>query len=870
MEKGSWCPKEPVRTESVIKTVMDRHESTKKSNDTDKRNTSDSQGLNAAVRYPDKERDVAKSDDRKSKTMFRDDQSETNLSRREKQEAVAGDVDHSRHKPPKAKTFDHLAVDTLASKRPNSGPSSRTTENGNLTFSSLSKGYSTSGARSSPYLSEPPTLYPYHNTLPARSSPGMIDSHVPSSMPKLTPIAPRLNNGSPLTLPHSSEAERRNSSPVGTWRQSYSYTPNSHSSGLAAQAHVRWKGNYFDRPPPVDKTDEVSSWRNNQLSNDDREVDRTASYEHGQNLPETRCYLPSQSRERPTSFGAVAQQVRVAVADKAISGKDAQNDSGEILREPMRSSEQIPTTAGKEAFKFGVGPVGFRKETDVASSKLPSNLSQEYQRNQNVTSKSVVGEYVRYNTSDDGKGSLGNVIIHGKAGSYKVSVERREDKPKYLDCIANGRQTAENVKHARPEDKDRSHPGNYNDYEAREPKDSSYMAALRPEFKTVKDIKDKESTDRSRTFDSARYKEQISHKEYAGRKSDSRELPPVIEMRKNNDRNNNNSNNNNNNSNNYGVSLGAYSYFKMYETGSAVSSEQARYFNRGPVKDEKVFVPPNATIEMYERRELEMERNSVRNPDFNSYAKPAESVRTSNLGDNIARKKEELRATSKRDESKARTQTGQFESDRRNEAGDLSADENEDESKIVSNEFASTDKKSHSRRNQTADPPVPVRQHRLSSSSTEHYSGNVHARRPPDVSSDSKLRDANMEAATAANLGIPPSAQFLRMGMDGSALGAPYFSQFLAAPQGRGDAPLLLLDPYGAMYRPHIMEATPQGMFPPGAFAADPVTGSIVMVPEAYIPMSKKSLSRFGATALLTSPFEESEVVVLMKHIKDM
>ena len=81
------------------------------------------------------------------------------------------------------------------------------------------------------------------------------------------------------------------------------------------------------------------------------------------------------------------------------------------------------------------------------------------------------------------------------------------------------------------------------------------------------------------------------------------------------------------------------------------------------------------------------------------------------------------------------------------------------------------------------------------------------------------------------------------MRMEGGAFPPPYFGQLLT-PQGLSEAPLLVLDPasiYGAMYRPHMIEAAPQGMFPSGTLTADPMTGQIMMIPpEAYIPMGKK------------------------------
>ena len=123
------------------------------------------------------------------------------------------------------------------------------------------------------------------------------------------------------------------------------------------------------------------------------------------------------------------------------------------------------------------------------------------------------------------------------------------------------------------------------------------------------------------------------------------------------------------------------------------------------------------------------------------------------------------------------------------------------------------------------------------------FGASLQSRRIPSDGSEGRSRDSSTESRME-ELGNSGPAQFLRM--DGGAFPSPYFGQLLPTPQGLSEAPLLLLDPasfYGAMYRPHMMETPSQGIFPPGGFATDPMTGQIMMLPqlppEAYIQMGE-------------------------------
>lgn len=865
-EPPSRSAKEPMRTESVIKTVTDKQEAAKKPSDPDKRKAADTQSSNAPLRYIDRGKgSELNSDDGKNKGLplrdipLRDTQSNEDLSRRDKQ-SVVGDYDRTREKVSKPKTFEHLGVDSGGTKRLSNGPPPRIVENGAVTFSSQEKSYSTE-ARSSPYpANEPPTLIAYHNTVPPRTSSSTTHSNVPSTMPKLTPIAPRINNGSPLTVPYSSDAERKGFS-SGAWRQTYSYPSSSVSSASSVTSHsgvVPWTTNYPGYPgypgkqPQEDKADE-NNWRTKQPSREERDLNRTGGYEHAQKHVARNFYQPPW--ERPPYYGPRPPQVRAVGNDKGFGGKDVEDDPQDVSRESSReglsSSEQTQGKVTKSTFKFGAGQASLRKEADLSSAKMPLSASHgEYQRSQPFVSrneKSVIGEYVKdyNNKSDEGKGSLGNVIVHSKElGSYRLSVERREGNQKYLK--------PEMAKPLRVEE-NRPAAGSFSSYDSREQSETTFMGVPRAELRSsAKEDKEKEGTDRVRSGEPSRAKDQTSYKEHAVRKPDSRELPAMGDGKKSNDRNNNS------------TALSAFPFFTYSKGGftSVANGEQMRYVERGggAVNDDKVFVPPNATIEMYERREQEMEKNGFKKTDFNAFARNVESNHVSNSVDEGAKRHDDRRGAPRREEVKPKLPTGRFENEKRDETEEISSDENEDAARHGSRESISPEKRAQLRLPQSSERTVVsptagnVRQRRLSSPLSEQrnaassnpygasFGSGSQSRRMASDGSEGHSRDSAPESGMSG-LGNAGAAQFLRM--DGGAFGNPYFAPLFAAPQAIPDAgPFVVLDPsiYGAMYRPPMMEAAaPPGMFPPGAFAAaDPVTGQIMMIPpEAYMPMGK-------------------------------
>lgn len=851
-----------MRTESVIKTVTDKQEAAKKASDPDKRKAADTQVSNVPLRYPDRGKgsELGNSDDGKNKGLplrdipLRDTQNNEDMSRRDKQ-SVVGDYDRTRDKVTKPKTFEHLGVDSGGNKRASNGPAPRIVENGGVTFSSQEKSYSTE-ARSSPYpANEPPTLIAYHNAVPPRTSSSTTHSNVPSTMPKLTPIAPRINNGSPLTVPYSSDAERKGFS-SGAWRQTYSYPLSSVSSAPSVTSHsgvVPWTTNYpgySGKQPQEDKADQ-SSWRTKQPPREERDLNRTGGYEHAQKHVAKNFYQ-LQSWERPPYYGTRPPQVRVVGTDKGFGGKDVEDDPQDVSRDSSREgippSEQTQGKLSKGTFKFGAGQASLRKEADLSSAKIPISAShEEYQRSQPFVSrneKSVIGEYVKdyNNKSDDGKGSLGNVIVHSKElGSYRLSVERREGNQKYPK--------PEMAKPLRVEE-NRPVGGSFSSYDSREQSESTFMGVPRAGLRSsAKEDKEKDGTHRARSVDPSRAKDQSSYKEHAARKPDSRELPAMGDGKKSNDRNNNS------------TSLSAFPFFKYGKGGfsSVANGEQMKYVERGgAVNDDKVFVPPNATIEMYERREQEMEKNGFKKADFNAFARNVDSSHVANSVDEGTKRHDERRGAPRRDEAKPKLPTGRFENEKRSETEEISSDENDDAARHVSRESISPDKRAQLRLPQSSNRTIvsptagAVRQRRLSSplsdqrdsASSNPYGASfgpgLQSRRMASDGSEGHSRDSAAETGMSG-LGNPGPAQFLRM--DGGAFGNPYFAPLFAAPQAIQETPFVVLDPsiYGAMYRPPMMEAAaPPGMFPPGAFTQDPVTGQIMMIPpEAYMPMGK-------------------------------
>lgn len=858
-----------MRTESVIKTVTDKQEISRKQSDPDKRIVTDAQGSSIPLKYPDRgtgNEHLNSGDGNKGLSLrdsslrdmhLRDAQGADDVSRRDKQ-SIGGD--RSRDMPMKAKPYEHLGVDSIGIKRPTNGLASRKTDNGAVTFSAHDKSFVSSEARSSPYpANEPPTLVAYHNAVPPRSSASTSHSNVPCTMPKLTPIAPRISNGSPLTVSYSSEAEHRKSPSFVARRQNYPNSMNSASSAPSVTVHsggvVPWTANFPSKPPQVDKADE--NWRTKQNHREERDLNRTSVYDPAPKQI-ARNFYPMQSWER-APYGVHPSQLRAVGADKGFGGKEDESaDSREVprdsSREGMMSSEQTQAKLAKSGYKYGpTGPASLRKESELPSVKISTSVSQdEYQRNQSFTGrneKSVVAEYVCYNKNEDGKGSLGNVIVHGKEGSFRLSVERREGGQKYSK--------PEITKPSRAEE-NRVPSGSYSNYDGREQSEIPYHSISRADVRSARDDKEKEIVDRARTLEPSRAKDQVMYKEHTGRKLDSREHSSMNDWKKSNDRNNNS------------TSLGAFPFLKYGPGGfpSVSHGEQMRFVERGTASDDKVFVPPNATLDMYERREQEMEKNGFKKTEFNAFPRNVEGGHSSNPNDESSKRIDERRSEPRRDDAKPRMPSGRFEKDKRGgDAGEISSDENDDGARHVSRETISPDKRGQLRVPQSSDRNAmspaagTVRQRRLSSPLSEQrsvaaeqrnaaasnahgasYTSNLQSRRIPSDGSEGHSRESGVDPGLEGLKNSAPG-QFLRMD-GGAAFPSPYFGPLLT-PQGLSEAPFLLVDPasfYGAVYRPHMMEAAPQGMFPPGALAADPVTGQLMMIPpEAYIPMGKRS-----------------------------
>ncbi|PFX32012.1 BAH and coiled-coil domain-containing protein 1 [Stylophora pistillata] len=830
--------KEHMRTESVIKTVTDKQDTPKKQSDVDKRISAEAQGSSVPLRYPDrgKGNEVGNSDDGRAKgpllrdISLRDASGNEDLPRRDKQSTV-GEYDRTRDKLPKAKGFEHLAVDSNGNKRPTNAAS----------FSSYEKGY-TSEARSSPYpANEPPTLVPYHNALPPKTSSNTTHSNVPSTMPKLTPIAPRISNDSPLTVPHSSESEHKSSS-YAAWRPNYTHLSNSAPVMTSHGSTVSWTANYPGvKQASGDKTEE-NGWRAKQPTRDERDQNWTSGYENAQKHA-ARNFYSMQPWDRQAYYGTLPPQLRASgVTDKGFGGKDVEEDSRDVLRDSSRdssrdsmtSAEHLQAKLTKATYKFGSGQSSLRKENDFGGGKIPIGANNDdYQRSQPFSSrneKSVVGEYVNYNNkSEDGKGS-NFVVVNSKEGSFRLSVERREGNQKYPKY--------EVVKTSRMEE-NRLSSSYYNSHDSRDLNDSSLIGIPRAELKSENE---KEGVDRARTVDYSRGKDQSSYKEHAGRKSDSRELTSVGDGKKNNDRNNNS------------TSLSGFPFLKC---NTVPNGEQARYVERsGPLRD-KVFVPPNATFEMYERREQEMEKNGFRKSDMaTAFSRNlVESNRLSKPAEEGVKRTEERRNLPRQDDTKSKLPTGRFESEKRAEPEEITSDNSDDRSRQLSRESASPDKRAQLRVQQSSDKVAvssaagDVRQRRLSSPLSEQrnttapstaygasMAPGLQSRRAANGGSEGHSRESAVESSLSG-LGNQAAAQFLRM--DGGAFPNPYFASMLAAPQGMPETPFLVLDPsmYSGMYRAPMMEAAAPGMFPPGAFA-DPVTGSIMVLhPESYVPV---------------------------------
>ena len=755
---------EAVRTESVIKTVADRHDGKKTNEPADKQ-----ESFSGPRRY-DKENEM---ENGKNAEASCDNQS-----------LRQGEIDLSRTTAiPRHKPYEHAVRDIPATgKRTNDSFPSRTYETG--PFVANDKGYSDFRSSASyPSFTEGMSSFTTEKADASRA----VSVSAPSSMPHLTPIAPRVSNSSPFTIHHSADVEHRHS-PSFNGRKPQTYAPyyTSNSGPLSGNVPARGASPY-ERPFFRDKLESDYSWRTK--TSVWQEFDKDKATEDGEK--QTRNYYlqqPSWDQQpqsmpiltKATNFGGRSEQPRTAngMLDKANGGKELE-DAQAVARDSARESSTSPDRTqlvSKEPPKNGSGSFPLRKEGDQSEYSTISFSGANQDQHPGNHGKN---ENFRYKLNDDRKGSLQTegVVVRDKQGArYVVSVReeaaRRHSLPESSKCVAKVK-LRDNVVTVDG---------------AVEKKETTFYPATRSDVRSKqssgrdsKDCTDKEETGARASESHSRFK----FNNYEHRTGDARRPPASRdETKKNNDRNNN-------------ASLGTYSYFGLYGSSpqpngelQAREREQGRYVGHGTFSQEKLFVPPNATLEMYEKREQELKADQFRakeRPAPSSLSTEEQSMRRERSavakGENDA--KEGKRVAQGREEVngglKGKQKLDGLENENAGKCEEISSDEEES----ATSDSDTTGKRSNSKPSQSSNrlpaAPSTVKHSRLSSPVSDRngtvlaniygsaFGANFPARRVVE-DSDVVKREAGPETSlsSATALGYPGAANLWRMGIEGA------------------------------------------------------------------------------------------------------
>ncbi|XP_048575850.1 uncharacterized protein LOC5520150 isoform X2 [Nematostella vectensis] len=389
-----------------------------------------------------------------------------------------------------------------------------------------------------------------------------------SSMPKLTPIAPRGPSGS---YPAGAPDVSHRGSPLGSpWRVPYlsyagprpDYPPSSLETvslhrGALEKASGDMTERHAHRPTygarAFDKEDAMAARESYEKQA------RATYYSHA---------LGERTSEMHPGYYQAHGHTRVPPApekrtDRHVKdGKDSE-DTRMLPTESTRGAsppERFSTKHTKDSEVSGKVDKHEKTNSGHKDQDTIIRISNSYNRNE----KPVLPDNVRYKLGDDKKGALKSdkVTVYPKQGmAYVVSV--RESSQKVSDYFTNGTRTEIPAKPdvKKPEAAYRSKQG---------PESSR-----KPEMADMKSRRDAEGPVSYSDY----------HKRFTETLNKEKQSGPTNDSKKSNDKNNNAS-------------------FDMYYGG--YHGDRSR--NRITLSQDKVFVPPNATFQMFVKREQEMER----------------------------------------------------------------------------------------------------------------------------------------------------------------------------------------------------------------------------------------------------------------------
>ena len=678
-----------------------------------------------------------------------------------------GEIDLSRTSViPSRKIHEPCTRDAqTTSRKTNDRPVSRPYENG--AFATNEKGHTDHRS-------------PYTNLPEKDATSSTASSGVPSTMPILMPIAPRVSNSSPYSVHHAPEIDHRSSAGPNS-RKPQNYHPYFSSNSASSRG-----SSPSERPSYRDKAEVVDfAWRKDNAMDDADKFGRNYYLQHQLPWEQRPHGMPVLTRA-PGYGGNSEPRATNGTHVKANGGKEVADVK---MRESASESAEI-------------------ERTDDAN---VSNHSQHAGGNAKNGKSAFSSENVRYKLNDErGKSSLQTekVKIRDKQGvPYLLSVREDTRRPRFSDLTKHGTK-ADSREHA---------PSSAVDG-ALEKKDATFYPGTQADHRG-KQANSKESLAK----DDSAARSSDSFARVGGFNDDGRVAPGHREeTKKSNDRNNNNNN-----------TGGLYSYLNGYGSSALPPErEQERGYgghHTAAFTMEKLFVPPNATLDMYERREKELRADQLRVKESDAAHEEHSSHRERFEISKGGLEPKDVRRSVQRGDGALGPIAKQLEKDKTSARFEVrNADEEEKrngKSDSVTSQPSNRLPASSSSSSTLSKSQLSAHLDRNGASPANVYASafgaGVFGRRENGTSSRESGADGVLNGA--AKLVYPGSGTAASL-WGGS---VPYPPSFLTA-QGRADSQPVFFDPlsYGAMCRPPMVDAASQG-----AVLADPFGAPFLMLP---------------------------------------
>ena len=527
--------------------------------------------------------------------------------------------------------------------------------------------------------------------------------------------------------------------------------------------------------------------------------------------------------------------------DTLHDSRDTPCDSRDIAREAPREK----TSSSKHELSRGVkepimenmnfvakGPVEPPERSTTAkavSTPMGDRISKTQGGVNNRNEKPVLPESMRYKLGGgEGKrcSKTDKVIVYDKEQGMSIGLSVRENfNQNSFDYFTNGRQSNWDAK---IEQKDKvSSISAHGNSELSSRKDMYYGSSAA--YKQPKDSRDdkleRTSLEKVESLpakqvqqDPAKAKERAPIGEfYRQEKRTPQEPKAALYSARDHGKGSNDKNNN---------TAGKWFGNGFYGNVSLPNGEIGRYVPRISSAQDRDFLPPNATLEMYERREQELERSGYKKLE-NVSLPTAQEIQNARKEQSLQREQRDDKGNpSSRNEANGRSGILRVQYERAKTKEPEGGSSDEDELRIVSEDADSRSNSGSQLRQPDHRPPPPVTKTRTSRTASpaverERAGGSVplsaykappYSGKRPASANEVNTRDVRSEEIMAAELsgGYAAAANMWRLGMEGNAAAAQAYQQlFMEQYNNMCNAQMLGMPPM-----PFLTPINPVIMFP--------------------------------------------------------